>query len=342
LARDQLLLLTITANVGLSAILGLGALYFNKRRKIVLFTAIVLLDSIINSQALLFFAPNSIYSSPSSTGLLSQLNDTNGRVLIRNFNNSYTDYGSYWEALVVRAPFSDSFVDQHELQTAEHLKRLRDGLTPDWNMPVQVPIVNGYTTLLPTSYQRQWENPEEARINALSQIPLDHPQLQNWAVKYYVVDTWFTIDEQLPEQPPIYQDDTWRVYELPALSRFRFANDQVVTFTHFSENPNRIAFTFTNNTGESYLKIADRYESGWQATVNDQAVRVENWDELRAIPIAQGENQVVLEYRPSSFIIGGIVSLITLALLSVYGGFQAVRWVRRRPSKSPKKKTKKN
>lgn len=339
--RDSLILLAIGANVLLNAVFALAALISFNRKKFALLVSVLLLDGIVNSQALLFFAPNHLYDTPQNQEIVQLLQDSSNRSLTRNFNNSYTDYGSYWEALVVRAPFSDSFVDQQELQTADHLKRLRDGLTPDWNMPAQVPVVNGYTTMIPTSYQRQWESPDEARINALSEIPLDHPQLQNWAVKYYVVDTWFEIKEELPQTEPIYNQGHWQVYELPTLSRFRYANDEAVVFTQFKETPNEITFSFNNQTDQTYLKIADRYETGWQAQVNEQQVRVENWDDLRAIPIAQGENTVTVRYLPQSLIRGGIISLATLVLLLAYVSVNVVK-SRRQHKTSSKPKKKKN
>ena len=103
--------------------------------------AVVVIELLVNTQGMFYFAPNKIYDTQTgnSQDLIAQLNiempidlsvahkkitleddwieepksknvTNNYRILTRNSNLPYTDYGSYWEAMVVRKPFSDSFV----------------------------------------------------------------------------------------------------------------------------------------------------------------------------------------------------------------------------------------
>ncbi len=350
--RDQLIFSLITGNLVINLGLLTAALWLLFRRRWWWLIAVLMLDVSLNSQLIWMFAPNRVYNQPQNQALIQLVKDPQSRILTRNFNRPYTDFGSYWEALAVRWPFSDSFIDYQELQTAAHLQRLRDGLTPDWNEVAGVPIVNGYTTLLPLDYQEKWEGNAEARINALSYVAVDHPQLRNWSVKYYIVDEWFKIDEDFSAYKKVYSQYPWTVYELDALPRFRLANDAPVNLTEILENPNMVMVRFTNDTQEGYLKIADRYERGWSAWVNQQPVRVENWDGMRAVPIAAGQNEVVLKYQPLSFYAGSIISGLTTLSLALIGGVrgirsrrkqatdaQAVKHVQEKPPTHPMKKT---
>jgi hypothetical protein len=337
--RDYLILNLISGNLALNLGFLTAALWLLFHKRWWLLVMVLMIDASVNTQLIWMWAPNHVYNQPQNTQLIQVLKDPNSRVLSRNFNRPYTDFGSYWEALAVRWPFSDSFIDYQELQTATHLQRLRDGLTPDWNEVTGVPIVNGYTTLLPLDYQQRWEGNGEARINALSYIPLDHPQLKNWAVKYYIVDEWFKIDEDFSGYTKIYSQYPWSVYELDSLPRFRLANDSPIEIQALEENPNQIRLQFSNPTTEGYLKTADRYERGWNAWVNQQPVRVENWDGMRVIPIAAGDNQVVFKYQPFSFLAGAIISGATAIGLTLYGVFSWLR-TRRQSSKFPTKKAK--
>ncbi len=325
--RDQMILSLIAANVAvLLSIFGLTLWAWGQKR-IWLVMLLIMAEAALSSQLIWVWGPNHIYDLPQATSLMETVRDPQHRLMTRNFNRPYTDFGSYWEALAVRAPFSDSFIDAQELAEPKHLERLRDGLTPDWNYVVSLPVANGYTTLVPLDYQMMWEGTGEARINALSYIPLDHRLLRQWAVKYYIVDEWFKIDEDFSAFPKIYDHYPWSVYELPTLSRFRLDNDEAIEIAELTETPNTIHLRFTNLPGHGYLKIADRYERGWIATVNDQEVRVENWGGLRAVPIAQGENRVVLEYRPMSFYLGVIITAgTTLGLASGW----LLTWLKRR------------
>jgi hypothetical protein len=85
-------------------------------------------------------------------------------------NEPYTDYGMYWEALTIRAPFSDSFIDEKELRTYQTLQRMQMNLTPDWNMAYQVPLIHGYTTLMPKDFSSWWETDSTPGINAIGKL----------------------------------------------------------------------------------------------------------------------------------------------------------------------------
>ena len=269
------------------------------------------------TQGHLFFAPTSLYQKNREL-VFSEVQDNQARVLTRNFNQSYTDYGAYWDALGIRQPFSDSYVDSAEMQDWDYLLRMKNGLTPDWNMSAQVPMIHGYTTLLPQGMDQEFNSSSTVSINSLPPISLNNELLKQWAVKYYIVDTWFPYPTGVEELRPIAQKDHWQLYELEALPRFRFENNAAVEFGNFRENPNVIEFTFENMNNKRWLIMADRYDEDWQAEVNGEPVEVENYQGMRIIEIQPGENKVRFYYSPRWFYLGLVISSLTVIISGLW------------------------
>jgi hypothetical protein len=333
MARDQVIARAVINNLLVASTLTVISAYFYFINKKTLFVLILTVEMIYATQALFFFAPSQIYDQRQLGFVAKNLQSHQGnqfRWLTRNSNQPYTDYGSYWEALVVRAPFSDSFVDQAELKSYQHACQLRTGLTPDWNMPLGINMVHGYTTLLPKNYAQLWQDSgdsQEARINFIDFIELDKERdqrlLRDWAVKYYLVDNWFEINESLDKYQKIAGEDRWTLYQLPALARFRYPDQTAVNFgaqnQFVSETPNKIELSINNARNYSHLIIADRYDQNWQAHINGVRKQVKNWQQMRLIPLEPGKNHIVLSYRPTYFYLGLALSGLT-ALALVVGG----------------------
>lgn len=321
LEKDQIILRTLTFYLTIVSVMFFGIVFAWQRKKQLVFVALISLEIIFATHTMFLFADNSVYDAPRKSKLVDflQYNPTY-RSLTRNSNTPYTDYGSYWEAVVVREPFSDSFVDEDELDNHTHLKRLKNGLTPDWNMVAGVSMVHGYTALLPIDYAEIWNWSEEPRINFIDSVDVSNPLLNTWSVKYYIVDTWFDITEELPDWPVVFQEGTIVVYENPdALSRFRYADSsQALELATFYENPNKIEFQFENTLNEDFILIADRYDKYWTATVNGQDVPIENYSGMRKVPVQPGENTILLIYKPTLFFAGLAVSAFTVFLLALW------------------------
>ncbi len=298
-----------------------AAIWLWQQRK---FTAIVLVlavDMVLMSRQHLFFAPSSVYTAQfeRSEMVREAIDTTHYRVLTRNYNSPYTDFGAYWDAISVRAPFSDSYVDAEELKEFVHLQRMRDGATPNWNMVLGVPIINGYTTLLPLSMHRVFaEQSATASINNLPQIPISHTALADWSVGYYLVDTWFPeYDEPFPETI-LAEQEHWKLYQMDALPRFRTGNSQAVQITDFQETANTLRFrVFLPD--DSGLLIADRYHAEWQAEANGQPVQIENRNDKRFLPLVAGEYVIEIEYVPTRLYQGAAVTTVATIGLLVWG-----------------------
>lgn len=245
------------------------------------------------------------------------------RLLTRNYNAPYSDFGFYNDSFSVRKPFSDSFIDASELADYQHLQRMRDGFTPDWNVAAGVPVIHGYTTLLPQSlHEVFWNNKDDPWINNLPHIATTDPGLKQWATRYYLVDTWFPdYGEQFPSKL-LGAKDHWKLFEIPGvLSRFRFANDEPVVLNDFLETPNQISFTSINERNQAKLIIADRYDQDWRAVVNGKPVPVENSKGMRAVVIPAGHFTMKMWYQPRWFYWGLVISTVTwLGLCLVAAG----------------------
>jgi hypothetical protein len=328
LARDQVIAQIITQSWLVASALTLAAVWALKNRWWSLVVLFLMFDMLYHTQAMFFYGPAQVYPTIGAISPAANLvpADPQHRWLTRNFNQPYTDYGSYWEAMVVRAPFSDSFVDAKELETTEHAQRLRNGLTPNWNAVYEIPTIHGYTALVPQDFAGFWERDGEAGINAVDMIELSNPLLQKWSVGYYLVDTWFKISEPLPGEL-IAQFENWQLYRLPALSRFRYGDDTPAELEFLSENPNQLDFTFTNASQAGLLRVADRYDRNWQAEVNGLPVTITNDAGQRLFPIQAGQNRVVMTYRPR-YLRWGL--WITILGLGTSAGWWL--WARRQPS----------
>jgi len=322
LERDKLISLMISENMIASGAFAILAILTFKARKFSWLWLILTLDLLYSTQAMFFFAPKNIYEFEAARPMvLPALNQAGwqSRFLTRNVNKPYADYGTYWEAMVVRAPFSDSFVTPTELITYDNLKHLRDGYTPDWNLAWQVPLLHGYTTLLPQDFDKIWNQGCDPRINFIAEVSPDDSQLKQWAVKYYLVDSSYEIKESLTDLPLVSQDRNWQIREIPgAMARFRYGNDAPIYITQVTENPNQIKLEFDNQAGQVKMILADRFDQDWQATVNGQPVQIENYQGMRQIDISPGQNQVVFTFNPRLFKLGWLITAL------VAGGFLAL------------------
>ena len=286
--RDQLIFTSITENVLVSSIsLLLVLLTLTKLKKNLKWAALIVifsLDVLYGSKAMLWFGPASVYNQDSQ--LVAKLpQDAQSRYLIRNYNAPYTEYGSYWEAVYVRQPFSDSYVDQQELTEFKHLQRMVDGLTPNMHMAYEFNSLNAYTTLLPIDVDNRWNTSDDVGINNVPEIVSTNSALNNWAVKYYLVDRFYPTTEDFSAHTLVYEQDLWRLYERPeALPRFRYEDDTALEGEIY-ENPNIITIMPTNVATHSAVIIADRYDANWLVRVNDQPAELENHTGMRRIAI---------------------------------------------------------
>lgn len=309
LDRDLAITQMIAENFISASIFSLLAWWLFIKQKKNWLILIMGLDILFHTQGMFYFAPAEIYQQQNNQVFQKLLKaDPQYRVLTRDSNMPYTDYGTYWQAMAVRAPFGDSFIDEQELQTYSKLINIRNANTPNWNIVSQIPMVHGYATLLPKDYSNIWAKNDEARINFIDFIDPTNPQLGNWSVKYYVVDRLFEIKEEI-SFGLIAKSGQYELYELPNVKpRFRYANDQAVELLNFDETTNRITFDFVNNDNYDYLIVANRFDRNWQAKINNEVTQIENLQGMQKIKIKPGFNQLELKFVPRLFYLGSLIT----------------------------------
>lgn len=328
--RDLIIGRIILENLGVNAGFLIAGLIGLRYRKMLLVTGLVALDMAYNTQGWLHFAEANIYAPQPPQyqefqQTVEKLHTPQVRFLTRNMNRAYADFAMYTEAYAVRQPFSDSFVTPHELKTHEHLIRLKAGYTPDWNMPANLPLINGYTTLVPKDFALVWANDGEVRINFLDTIEPDSGKLKLWSGAYYIVDKQFTQKLELPHELKVYQDEAFDIYTIPgSLPRLRLADNQPLVYRSLEENPNEIKLELAR-ADEFDLILADRFDPDWIALADGREIAVESYQSMRRVQVPQGTGQLIFSYRPKAYAYGWWVTGVSGIILLVWGSAELLR-----------------
>lgn len=84
--------------------------------------------------------------------------------------------------------------------------------------------------------------------------------------------------------------------------------------TWLKREPEHLALSVTADR-TCVLVLSELFYPGWQATVDGAAAPILQADAiLRAIPLAPGQHEVRLVYRPTSVLLGGLISLATVVV----------------------------
>lgn len=316
--RDQVIIQSIFWSLAVSGTLFTFSMWLYSKQRFLFLTYVIGLDLLLSTQGMLFFAPATLYPSwKEITQIQNKYHQQllpQYRALTRNTNDPYTDFGAYWESLVVRKPFSDSYVDQHELQSYTRLKKLRNSLGPDWNMVYGVPVVHGYATLLPKDYAGIWSHSTDPRINFIDSIDLANPLLSFWSVKYYVNDLQFDSASLSGNLSLLSKQDNVEIYDMPALPKIRFENGTDQSIVNLYEDPNTVRFQ-ASTASATTIVIANRYDANWKASINGVPALVEDYFGAQKITVGPGISQVKLHYIPQAFYVGLSVSVLSIIFL---------------------------
>jgi hypothetical protein len=90
-----------------------------------------------------------------------------------------------------------------------------------------------------------------------------------------------------------------------------------VTFERYEANYIRLN-TWTTEPG--WLVLTDAYYPGWKVRVDGQSREILPADyAFRALPLEKGQHQVEFVYRPTSFLLGVAISVMTILILILFG-----------------------
>jgi hypothetical protein len=106
--------------------------------------------------------------------------------------------------------------------------------------------------------------------------------------------------------------------------------NSAVTITRYAPEQMELS---VQNQEDGVLVISEWNYPGWQAMVDGQRATILEADAgLRALPLAAGEHEIVIRYRPLSVTLGGIASILSLLTIMCVGGAAALRRWRPRPT----------
>jgi len=96
------------------------------------------------------------------------------------------------------------------------------------------------------------------------------------------------------------------------------------------DQPDRVVVR-TRADRPALLVLADNHLHGWRARVNgaDAPILLTNHT-FRGVVVGEGESEVVFEFRPEELYLGFYIYLAGLLLLTGYGVWSSISWVRRR------------
>lgn len=92
-----------------------------------------------------------------------------------------------------------------------------------------------------------------------------------------------------------------------------------VTITYYTPNIVRVK---TNTSSEEVIVLADQYEEGWRAEIDNKLTNISPANLIfRAVKVPAGSHEVSFSYYPKSFDIGLKISLVSLLLLTLISLF---------------------
>jgi uncharacterized membrane protein YfhO len=93
-----------------------------------------------------------------------------------------------------------------------------------------------------------------------------------------------------------------------------FAHSQILSL---QDTPNRVTIRAALDA-PGYLVLADTWYPGWRATVDGEPVDIlrANYG-FRAVWLEDGEHTLEMIYRPTSVLVGGVLSLVALIVVVV-------------------------
>ncbi|HEU5014659.1 MAG TPA: YfhO family protein [Roseiflexaceae bacterium] len=144
-------------------------------------------------------------------------------------------------------------------------------------------------------------------VHQVEVIPEDEEQLNRLASQSFDPATAAIVDTSTPPVAPASGPES-----TPEVS---YAPDQATVRAHAS--------------APGLLMLSDAYSDDWSVTVDGQPAPLYRANYvLRGVWLPAGDHVVMFTYRPRAFIVGGMISLVTLAALVAYTLWHAIRMAR--------------
>jgi hypothetical protein len=322
LDKDYAIFRMIAENLVVTGLITIAVLYLLSRpltsKSKWLVVILLGLEMIYAHHGIVFYAPNSIYTPNSQVATSLQKYITpQDRFATSVGVFGWTGLPSYWENINFRPPFQRSYFTDKEQEDFTQLKARRDLLTTNWGMPYELPTSYGYSTFILKRTADVFKlGLSGSNINELDTKNFHVPQLNTFGGKYFVIaktvaapEFWQTEVEQftLIEDHP-----DWAIYQNPFALPIIRSNDPItnpVEIFDINRTANTLQFSAKSQDSTSIF-IAETYEKGWKAWVDDRPTEVQEQNSGRVISIPAGQHQVKMSYQPQSIQHGAFLSLV--------------------------------
>ena len=228
------------------------------------------------------------------------------------------------------------FVRLKNYRPAEPVSAMREIGLPNINLLDGIPFVNNFDPFAPMRYA--------AWMEAMDGLPED--ELTGW-LGLVNVSVLETVDPEVPlgvayeevshrerfeltdcAMPVQTEEEAWQMMgDIAGGSRpycavieaegeiAHFTTNKAASIFVLEESPGRVRLSVDSENG-GWLVMRDTWYPGWVGRVDDEHVDIDRVDYLfRALPVPAGEHFVEFKYRPISFTIGIIFSMIGIVAI---------------------------
>jgi hypothetical protein len=324
--KDYAIFRMIAENVVITGLITLAVLYLLSRPEPIKnwtrWAVVILLglEMIYAHHGIVFYAPNSIYTpSSEAASALQKYITPQDRFATSVGMYGWTGLPSYWENINFRPPFQASYFTTEEQQDFAQLRGRRDLLTTNWGMPYELPTSYGYSTFIMKRTADAFKiGLSGSNINELDAKNFQVPQVSQFSNKYLLMAKTIAapafLEKEMSSFTLLEDHPDWALYEnknaLPII-RSTDPAGHPVEVSSIKRTANTLGFT-ANASSDASLFIAETYEKGWKAWVDQKPVTIHESNSARLIDIPAGQHQIEMKYQPESIKRGAFLSLVGL------------------------------
>lgn len=199
---------------------------------------------------------------------------------------------------------------------------------PNFSTQFRIFSPDGYDPL----YSKSYNDYTNATSRSDARIQLEQSRILDSLSVKYILDRVENGSDQKVFPPtnfsPRYSDSGWIVYENNnALPRAYIIDKEEIKPAIITEyTPNKVKIENTKKS-KGQLVLTDTDYPGWVVSIDGQEKRIEKYDEiLRSVQVNENDRSIIFEYRPKSFYMGLIITIISVAGVGAMLLLQKLIW----------------
>lgn len=189
------------------------------------------------------------------------------------------------------------------------------------NLQHELNAGGGYVAIMPKRYREYWNS---NYVNQIDFATYSNPKFNDTGVKYFItgIPNDVIADDTSGRFVKVFEVDKIKIYEnlsvKPRAQLLDLDNNQLAIGKINDINSQIIEIDIESSVSGK-LVLRDFYYPGWIAWVDGIKQEIKPYDTLfRSLDLSSGKHLVRFEYKPLSFRIGAIISLISLSGLIIY------------------------